>query len=239
MVNPNNDDELIHSYLTLRRSLALLALALPILLIALGSLIEDELTIRTTISAYWHAGSQGWHLETRDVFVGALFALGAFLIAYRGYKDAAFSILGFEVKDDYIGRIAGISAILVALFRTGGGWEGWIHNIAANVLFVSLALLCYVFTKSKGNMTPEKKIRNRIYWACAILIAVSLVLIYIYNLAFEDTALADIKPHFWLEALALWFFGIATLVKGEVIWTDHGIMPWFSTAWLVRLVGRA
>jgi hypothetical protein len=39
-------------------------------------------------------------------------------------------------------------------------------------------------------------------------------------LLLKDTAIAAIKPVFWLESLALWAFGISWFVKGETLWRD-------------------
>jgi hypothetical protein len=30
------------------------------------------------------------------------------------------------------------------------------------------------------------------------------------------------KPVFWLEAFALWAFGVSWFVKGETLWKDEG-----------------
>ena len=47
-----------------------------------------------------------------------------------------------------------------------------------------------------------------------------IVLIGVFKIWLADTPIADLKPVFWLEALALWAFGISWFTKGETIFRD-------------------
>jgi hypothetical protein len=89
------------SYFRLRRGLALIALVFPILLWLRGG--PDEL--RTSISAYYHAPPDGIFPSTRDLFVGVLCAVGAFLYFYKGYSKRKMAAL----------NAAGIAALVIAL----------------------------------------------------------------------------------------------------------------------------
>ena len=69
-------DTLVLSYLSIRRSLGLLGLLLPILLGPVGWLTLG-IDIQENMSSYYHT-------PLRDVFVGVLCAIGIFLFCYAG-----------------------------------------------------------------------------------------------------------------------------------------------------------
>ena len=70
----NND--LIISYFTLRKTLGLLGILLPFVLV-FGNWIIFRDGLENSISSYYHTGMG-------DVFVGILFAMGLFLFSYKG-----------------------------------------------------------------------------------------------------------------------------------------------------------
>jgi hypothetical protein len=89
--------------------------------------------------------------------------------------------------------------------------SGWIHNISAVVFFGLLAYnVLFLFTKSGGEMTDNKKKRNLIYKICGIGMMVALLAIVV-------VAIFNIWAGTWaVEAVALFFFGIAFLTKADV-----------------------
>jgi hypothetical protein len=89
--------------------------------------------------------------------------------------------------------------------------SGWIHNISAIIFFGLLAYnVLFLFTKSCGEMTKNKKIRNLIYKICGIGMIVAL-------LAIVFVSIFGIYAGTWaVEAVALFFFGIAFLTKADV-----------------------
>lgn len=89
--------------------------------------------------------------------------------------------------------------------------SGWIHNISAVVFFGLLAYnVLFLFTKSGGEMTANKKKRNLIYKICGIGMMVALLAIVV-------VAIFNIWAGTWaVEAVALFFFGIAFLTKADV-----------------------
>ncbi len=201
------EERVLVSYLTLRRVVGALGVALPVVLALWGFALCECVEIQPSISDYYG-------LRTRDVFVGILFAIAWFLFTYRGY----------ERKDDVAGNLACLFALGVALFpNRGTDWERAVHFGSALALFLVLSYFSlFLFTKSGGSPTPEKRIRNRIYTVCGVSMLVCIALIGLYYWRLQDTAVAVLKPVFWLESLALWTFGISWFVKGETLCRDAG-----------------
>jgi hypothetical protein len=78
----------------------------------------------------------------------------------------------------------------------------------------------FLFTKSFGKMTPEKKKRNRVYRICGVIMLVSIIGIPIDGIPAIYDRIKSIKPTLILEFLALTSFGISWLTKGEFILAD-------------------
>jgi hypothetical protein len=213
---PSPERDLALNYLALRKLVGALGLALPFALL-LGGRLLFGLRQQETISHYHDAGM-------RDVFVGLLCALGVFLLAYRGYGP----------KDFHASRIAGVAAIVVAVFphaRPEAGAPGFylpvVHFAAAGVFFVTVALTSiFLFTKSdqpKEAQPLGKRRRNAVYLVCGWGILASIALIGL------DAALAPLAlptgSVFWLETLAVLFFGAAWMAKGGVLESSLATPP--------------
>lgn len=126
------------------------------------------------------------------------------LISYKGY----------ELIDDIILTLAGIAGFLICIFPCRGycvadaALCSMVHNISAIVFFSLLAYNSFfLFTKSTGQMTTKKKIRNIIYRICGIgMIA-----------AFGIMLLPAFRIRIWLvETIALFFFGVSFLTKADI-----------------------
>jgi len=204
-------DDLVISYLGLRRAVGIIGMALPFVL-AIGRAILDQPVLQPTVSDYYYT-------VMGDVFVGSLCAIGVFMMSYRGY----------DWKDRAAGRSSCLFAIGAALFPTAGENPtdtaqaiGIVHFACAAGLFLTLAVFCKLFRKSKQDQppTPQKLQRNLIYAVCGVTILLCIALIVIYAAFLRQTALAQLHPVFWLEALAVVVFGISWLVKGEAILAD-------------------
>lgn len=207
-MSPDDTQEnVLVSYLTLRRVVGVLGVALPLVLALWGFAVLDGIRIQPSISDYYS-------LRTRDALVGILFAVGWFLFTYRGY----------ERTDDIAGNLACLFAIGVALFPDSGApWERVIHFASATALFLTLSYFAlFLFTKSGGSPTPMKRARNRVYRTCGVIMLACIAGIGLYSALLQDTPLAAFKPVFWLESAALWAFGVSWFVKGETILTDVG-----------------
>lgn len=144
-------------------------------------------------------------------FMIILGAAGIMLMCYRGYTWV----------DDLVNTLTGIAAECICLFPCyNGAYEyvgafqtpvevsGWIHNISAAIFFILLSYnVLFLFTKSSGEMTRNKKIRNVIYHVCGIGMLVAMVCLFIFH---------GWAVTWWVEAIALFFFGVAFLTKADV-----------------------
>ena len=208
MSTESTRERLLVSHLTLRRVLGVLAVALPILLALWGFALCECIALQGSISDYYN-------LRTRDAFVGILFVIAFFLFAYRGY----------DARDNIAGYLACLFALGVALFpNSGEDWEKTLHFASAAALFLMLSYFSLrLFTKStkpRDSWTPQKRVRNRIYVACGLVILACIAFTGLYQLLLENTTVSEIKPVFWLESLMIWAFGISWFVKGETLWKD-------------------
>lgn len=154
-----------------------------------------------------------YYAPTITPFMIILGSASILLMCYKGYTWV----------DDLINTITGIAGLCICLFPCFNGKmdtfvgtfqvpariSGWIHNGSAILFFGLLAINCiFLFTKSSGEMTRNKKIRNIIYRVCGIGMLVALPCVVIFN---------NIHAMTWaMEAIALVFFGIAFLTKADV-----------------------
>ena len=204
-------DPRLRSYLALRKAIGVLGISLPVILPLGVFLVGSDDAWQPTISDY---------VDTvmGDVFVGILFAIGVFLYFYVGY-DREPDQPPYLPSDRLASNLGGLFALGVALFPTTSavGFVQGVHTVSAVLLFVTLAYFAlWQFTKTGDEEpTPEKLMRNRIYRICGITILVCIALIGIHGWLLRDTGLNDLNPVFWLEAIAMWAFGIAWFVKGE------------------------
>jgi uncharacterized protein YacL len=85
-----------------------------------------------------------------------------------------------------------------------------LHMVCAIVFFGLLSFnSLFLFTKTNGEVTKEKRIRNIIFRVCGIGMLASFVLII-------PLELLGCKSTFWIiEAIALMFFGISWLTKSQ------------------------
>lgn len=144
-----------------------------------------------------------------------------------------FSYKGYEKHDDIICTIAGVFALGICIFSCGikdliikwpefaaltnvGTFQiipetsGILHNVCAAGFFILLSYnSLFLFTKSSGNMTANKKKRNLIYRICGIGMIISF-------LAIIPISIFNWWGGVWIvETLALAFFGISWLTKAD------------------------
>jgi hypothetical protein len=207
------DTGLVTSYMTLRKFIGILGLALPLALLAGGQFIFHT-GLRPSLSDYYHTGM-------RDVFVGTLCAIGVFLVSYRGN----------EKKDDIAGNIACFFAVGLSLFpcatetpTPGETTIGHLHFIFAAAFFLTLvyfSLFLFTLTDKRVQPTRRKLMRNRVYRVCGWLMLACVAGIAVFKLALSDAWVRDNRVVFWLETVAITAFGVSWLVKGEAILADE------------------
>ena len=220
-------DELALSQLSLRKGLGILGLALPAVLLMVSAL-SPAITLQRSLSAYYYIP----HLQ--DLLVGVLWAIGAFLVFYQGYRSVprAFQKLpawiSRHMTDTKLTTLAGIGALMTAILPTCEIQDACqskliagLHLVGSVTFLGTLAVLSiWAFTESdtpRKDWDATKRWSNRIYTICgwtilAALVAAGLVL----RLRVEAIG-PFIQPVFWLESLAIWAFGISWLIKGEAI----------------------
>lgn len=158
----------------------------------------------------------------------SLFAVGTFMVVLGSAGILLINYKGYEKIDDITATIAGIFGILICLFpmtyladpsvKTGilhlpSNISNIFHCVSAFGFFGTLAFMSFfLFTKSKGEMTKQKKIKNIIYRICGIgMIGAFLLML----LNFFDWAPYNLT---WIvEAIALFFFGVSWIVKSDAI----------------------
>lgn len=198
---------LVINYLKLRRYIGYLGMGLPfILVLGVAILNNNNDIIQVSISDYYYT-------DVRNVFVGILVAVSAFLHSYKGY----------EKIDNLLTSLAALFALGIAFIPTTAidELQNTLHLISAAAFFIILAYLSYfLFTKTDKEEPGKKKHqRNQIYRICAIIMVVCILLVPLLN-----TILGNLYYQwnltFWLETLALLAFGFSWLTKGEAILPD-------------------
>ena len=211
---------LVISYLTLRTVIGILGMSLPFL-VSLGARFIFHTSLQSSISGYYYTGM-------RDVLVGALWAAGFFLFSYRGYSRV----------DEIAGKLACLFAVGAAIFPASpdGATDpavlriGMVHFVFSALLFLTLIFFSlFLFTKTDphGTPTPRKQLRNHVYRVCGLVMFLYVLILGVYTLLPRDLAavFAVYHPIYWLEALALFTFGVSWFTKGEAILKDEEVAP--------------
>lgn len=202
-------DGIIISYMTLRKILGWMGISLVPLMIIGSVAICHLYYIEISVSAYYHT-CMG------NAFVGILCCMSLFLLSYHGY----------ERVDSIISKLAGIFALGIAFFPTSQSSEkddiiSILHYVSAGVFFAMLSYMSvFLFTKSSGPKTNEKKKRDRVYRTCGIIMAISAVCIPLDSIKAIHDQIIFLKPTLIFETIALTSFGISWLTKGEFILPD-------------------
>lgn len=209
----------VFSYRRLRRAIGYLGLFLPIVLVGLSLFSFFDTEVQPSISDYYYT-------NLRDIFTGTLAAVGLFMIRYKGHGNPSF-----WKNDELLTNIAGIMAIGVALIPVNPEydhqkiytllpftqqWLGWVHYGFAALLFGIFSLLAInVFTigQNPDEQIPVSRLNeNNIYRFCGFSILILMLLVPVSeNLRlFPNSTLV-------LEALSLFLFGTAWLIKGRAL----------------------
>jgi hypothetical protein len=221
-------NELVVSYLLLRKLVGWIGILLPMVLIVGNAVMSEGRP--DSMSGYYYT-------PMRNIFVGSLCALGIFLIAYDGYDNV----------DRWITNVAGFCAIGVAFCPTkpSGHMATWqnvagdFHVVFAIGTFTSLGLMALRF--AKGGPTPQGQntmgqVRHGLgfgttsataprleiiaYRVCGGLILACVLLALLANFL-PSSDFASWPVLFILEATAVVAFGVSWFVKGRTILPLH------------------
>ncbi|QOG02373.1 hypothetical protein [Flavobacterium sp. MDT1-60] len=207
---------------TLRKIVGVLGMLLPIALYLFVEIDSRFSTVLPSISHYYFTRACG-------IFIIIISMLSVFLLIYKGEKS----------QDFYVSAIAGISSLLLLLFPTDNldkeiysvsvttlnisDFRMYFHFACAGIFLMALAYMsAFLFTKSdvpSKMRGKRKKIRNRIYRTCAVLIVLAILTIIICKQFFNDIY-SSYPITFWMEVVAVEAFGFSWLVKGEAILQD-------------------
>lgn len=149
--------------------------------------------------------------RARDVFIGCLFAIAAFMWAHNGRS----------YLEKIMSKVASMAALGVALLPTACSEEPPIsrhvwHLIFAATMFSVLAWFCYSFFKrSRKKKTVQAKFRSIIYAACGVGILGAMAAIGLHAIGWLAPASARVV--FYGEEAALILFGISWLTASHVL----------------------
>jgi hypothetical protein len=224
---PARSDEgvLVINYIHLRKAVGWLGTLLPVILLIANPIalsIENSSCgwLPDSVSAYYYT-------PVRNIFVGALCAIGLFLIAYVGYDlgdrlvtDAAgvFGVgVAFFPTTPTVTSHPSLTCETVAHLSTREQVVGDIHAVSAGLFFIFLAWMAIRFTNTdQPQPSPQKLLRNRIYKICATVIIVCLAAVVLTN--FLPASFKSAFPWLFLyEALAIFAFGVSWFVKGQTL----------------------
>jgi hypothetical protein len=164
-------------------------------------------TTITSVSAAYYEG--GW---SASIFIGFLFAIAAFLLAYNGTSRG----------DMLLSKVASIAGVCIALFPCGCGGHAelvpYVHAASAATMFLILAYFCLGFlrrARAKGH--AQAMARAAIYALCG-----SAILLAILMMGFDwlsSGVLNNRMPRFTFygESTGLIAFGVSWLTASRAL----------------------
>lgn len=245
-----NDGLAVISYLRLRKAIGWLGVSLPFLLLVVNYLINksnilnQELFVKTNTcftsykaNGHWKSSiSHYYYSSVGELFTGVLIAVALFMFCYKGHEKRSGEK---GLSDNALTNMTGIFALGVVAFPTSSNecitdnlrtflsseYAGYIHFTMAALFFISLAIMSIVnFRRTADRVSFGLKKQHKLFLLCGIMMLLSIVLIFVYGVWIEGHFkwLDKCNPVFCLEAIALVFFGISWLGKGQV---DFSYLP--------------
>ena len=243
MTTNNNNNELVISYVTIRKAIGWLGMLLPFMLV-LGNYAINNLHLLNNYlfidkdcyevyvpdNSFKSSISHYYYTTVGPLFTGVLIAVALFMFSYKGHvkRDGEFGL-----SDTALTNLAGLFALGVVVFPTSADscitdnihifissqTVGNIHYAMAAAFFISLSFMSIVnFRRTEDRISFGKNPEHVLFLVCGIGMLSCLVLIFIYRIWLSKSfpELYKLHPVFLLEALALIFFGVSWLKKGKV-----------------------
>jgi hypothetical protein len=148
------DGSLVLNYRALRNAIGGIGFGLPVALFIGAKLISGQ----------WPQSVSGYYFSpVRNVLVGALCTVSAFLIAYSGYNNL----------DRWVTNAAGAFALGVAFFPTANPafhphWISYFHHIFSTLMLIFLALMSLQFARAVaaelGDLGHQLRWLWRTFW---------------------------------------------------------------------------
>jgi len=219
--NEGTNQDMVISYLTIRKAVGWLGFLFPAILFIGTWLIGGCACLRDSVSSYYYTVMVTY-------FAGTLCAVGLFLFTYKGYDrmdqlssnaGAVFALgIVFFPTD-----ITSVCTCLNIITRAPHPFINAVHYVSAGLFFVTMAYISmFLFTKTNPGQpsTKQKLKRNIVYKTCAWMMIVAMCLIPCLKLVPAESPLLNVRPEFWLESIILMSFGVSWLIKGETLLKD-------------------
>ena len=201
------EQHIFDSYFNLRTGIAVLAILLPLVLLIWGYTVEGYL--RDSMSDYYTIDDNGKSM--RDWFVGNLWAIGVFLILYKGWQRKE----GGGLNENRALNFAGLCAIGVAMFPTQPEAKSIsIHGACAVLLFLLMAYVCIFRARDTLDELKDEKQKNWYLIAYRILGSL-MILVPIIALGFAFVFQSLQQYTFFVEWFGVWVFASYWLVKSS------------------------
>lgn len=210
-------NNLVLSYIGIRRAIGVSGLLLPLLLGPVGWLFGVD--FQDNMSSYYHT-------PLRDVFVGTLCSIGIFLLCYRGY----------DWIENWTANLGCVSALGIALFPLDAGSDplvqksmiGYLHTLSGGIFFLTLAFYSlYHFPRDSHRENEPHLFERAVVYRCSgLVILASMIAMGGYLLILGDAWKGELNDYnflFWMEWVAVWSFAVAWLAKGRTVIADIAV----------------
>jgi uncharacterized membrane protein YidH (DUF202 family) len=196
------------SFLVTRLVIGTIGLILPVALPIGAWLIFREPLIQDSLSGYYYSGMRDW-------FVGSMWAIGAGLICYAAARAN---------QDTVVSNVAGILAIVIALFPTNpagtrGSLTSAIHLWSAALFLILLGVICWLYGK-RDRRRPDRSVRQQKTWGR--LHKICAVCIWLAVAAVAMSKISDVlgsRITLVAEIVAVVAFGLSWSVKGAELFS--------------------
>ena len=205
---------------TLRKLVGVLGVLLPPLLYVSVRLLTDYTAPLESISHYYYT-------RYGSILVIVVSLLAIFLLIYKGRKLADFilsSVAGFGALALLLlptSNISGPGKHVAVTHLLDNELRINIHFASAGLFLLSLAIMSiFLFPRADKKVTEMKKVRNKFYIGLGMLMVSAMLVIVPGIYIIPEQYYNDHHLTFWMETLAVEFFGISWLIKGGVFLKD-------------------